>query len=169
MLDQSKKELDKIMRAYQEDLEGMRVENETEKAAQKKFRDDFEQLKHKVIWPAVVDVGNALTEYGHDFHVSEEEEYTDGTAVFHPASITMNIYPATLEKYFKKPESTPYISFVADSYAKRVKIVVSTMMPNEGGIVGDHGVYNMEQITPDFVEKEIVVVLKNIPVFHQVS
>jgi len=167
MLDQNKTELDNLMNRYKEDLSGLKARKEEEKVAQDTFMAEFKRLKEKIIWPVVVDVGNQLNSYGHDYHVSEEDEYTDATAHFQPASITFNIYPATLDRSYYKPESTPYIQFVANRYAKKIGIIVSTMMPGEGGVVGSYGEFDPSEVTKDFVEKEIVEVLKNTLIFHK--
>ncbi len=166
MLFENKKELDNIMSRFDNDIDGLQAEKAQEKAEQDKFMTEFERLKQEVIWPVIVDVGNQMNQYKHDFHVSEEEEYVDATANFLPASITLNIYPASLDKSLYKPECTPYISFIANRYAKKIGIMVSTMMPSEGGVVGSHGEYTPDQITQEFVEKEIVEVLKNTLFLH---
>ena len=169
MLQGIRDELSQLMGLYQNDQTGLLAKKEAEKQSQIKFSQDFEELKHKIIWPAIVEVGNELTKYGHDYHVSEEKEFVDAIATFHPAHMTLNIYPASLKEEFKKPESAPYISFVADNYAKKVSIMVSTMMPGEGGSVGSHGDCDPSQITKDFVENEIMNVLKNTLFLHNNS
>jgi len=166
MLFENKKELDNIMSRFDNDVDGLQARKAQDKAEQDEFMKEFERLKKEVIWPVIVDIGNQMNEYKHDFHVSEEEEYVDATANFQPASITLNIYPASLDKSLYKPECTPYISFIANRYAKKVGIMVSTMMPAEGGVVGSHGEYALNQITEEFVEKEIIEVLKNTLFLH---
>lgn len=166
MLEQTKAELSKLMGLYQNDQAGLLAKKEEEKIAQIQFRENFEKLKHEIIWPVIVDIGNELTKYGHDYHVSEEKEFVDSIASFHPAHMTLNIYPSNLKVEFKKPESAPYISFVANNYAKKIGITVSAMMPGEGGSIGSHGEYDPEQITKEFVEKEIINVLKNTLFLH---
>lgn len=167
MLSENKKELDSLMHRYSEDLTGLKAQKEQVKAAQDASATAFEKLKHEVIWPIIIDVGNQLNQYGHDYHVDEAEEYVDATAHFQPANITLNIYPARLDRSNYKPECTPYISFVENRYAQKVGIVVSTMMPSEGGVIGSHGEYTLDQLTAEFVEKEIIEVLKNTLIFHQ--
>lgn len=157
----NKKELDNVMNRFNNDVAGLAARKAAQKLEQEKFMKEFERLKHEIIWPAIVDIGNQLTGYGHDYQVSEEEEYVDATANFTPASITLNIYPATLDKSYYKPESAPYISFVANKYANKIGIMVSTMLPDEGGVIGSHGEFEPSEITPEFVEKEIINVLKN--------
>ncbi len=167
MLETNKNELDSLMGRYSQDLAGLKVKKQEYKAAEEAFVSEFKRLEKDVIWPVLVDVGNQLNAYGHDYHVSQEDEYVDATAHFQPASITFNIYPATVDRTFYKPDSTPYISFVADRYARKISIMVSTFMPNEGGAIGSHGDFDSSQITEEFIEKEIVNVLKNTLIFHK--
>lgn len=167
MLDESKKELDSLMNRFKENAGGLTAKLVEDKAAQEAFIKEFDRLKHEIIWPVIVEIGNQLNEYGHDYKVSEEAEYVDATARFTPASITFNIFPSTIDKSFYTPESTPYISFIANRYAKKVGIMVSTMMPGEGGVVGSHGQFDPSEVTKEFVEKEIVTVLKNTLIFDK--
>jgi len=167
MLDESKKELDNLMNRFKENSGGLATKLAEDKAAQEAFIKEFDRLKHEIIWPVIVEIGNQLNEYGHDYKVSEESEYVDATARFTPASITLNIFPSTVDKAFYTPESTPYISFIANRYAKKVGIMVSTMMPSEGGVVGSHGEFDLSEITKEFVEKEIITVLKNTLIFDK--
>jgi len=166
MLFSHKKELDNIMNRFNNDFEGLKAEKAKEKADQEKFMTEFGRLKKEIIWPVIVDVGNQMNEYKHDFHVSEEKEYVDVTANYQPANITLNIYPASLDESQHKPKCTPYISFIANRYAKKIGVMVSTMMPAEGGVIGSHGEYEPSQITVEFVEKEILDVLKNTLFLH---
>src|SRR3989344_4553660 len=167
MLNDNKKELDNLMNRYSKDLAGLKSKKVEDKAAGEAFMAELKRLEKEIIWPVLVDVGNQLNAYGHDYHISQEDEYVDATAHTQPASITFNIYPATIERMFYKPESTPYILFVANRYARKIGIMVSTFMPNEGGVVGSHGDFDPSQITKEFVEKEIVAVLKNTLIFHK--
>lgn len=166
MLEGNKKELDNIMNRFSNDSNGLQAKKAEERVLQDEFLKEFHRLKKEVIWPTIVDIGNQLSQYQHDFHVSEEEEYVDATANFQPASITLNIYPASLSKASQKTESTPYISFISNRYAKKIGIMVSTMMPGEGGVIGSHGEYDPSEITPELVEKEIIEVLKNTLFLH---
>jgi len=166
MLENTKNEIEKIMNLYKDDLSGLTEKRKAEKEAQQKFIDEFDKLKSEIIWPVIVEVGNYLTEYGHDYHISEEKEYIDATAVYHPASIAFNIYPSVLSDDFKKPESAPYIIFIANPYQKKINITVSTMIPGEGGFVGSHGDFDFNQLSKELVETEIVNVLKNTLILH---
>lgn len=166
MLAGTKNELEQLMGLYKNDTDGLQAKKAQDKIDQAKFNQDFEKLKKEIIWPVIVEVGNYLTKYGHDYHVSEEKEYVDSTAAYHPAIIAFNIYPSTLNEQFRKPESAPSITFVANPYNKNVGIMVSTMIPGEGGFVGSHGDFGLEQITAEMAEKEIVNVLKNTLILH---
>ncbi|OQA04201.1 MAG: hypothetical protein BWY68_00460 [bacterium ADurb.Bin400] len=167
MKEKNLQELERIMTLYQHSLDKLKAEREGELQTQERFMIEFDRVKKSVIWPVLIDVGNQLTRYGHDFRVMEEEEYIDATAFYHPAMITFYIFPAVLGRSPRHIDSMPYISFVADRYAKKVTINVSTMMPNTGGVVGSHGSFELDKITAELVEAEIVQVLKNIPLFRR--
>jgi hypothetical protein len=167
MFEKNKLELDQLMTSYGAGLEDFSVKKKTENEQKEIFLKDFEKLKHDVIWPVIVDVGNQLNQYGHDYHVSEDTESFDATAKYYPSNITLNIYPATAERILYQPENTPYISFAADPYARKVSIMVSTVMPNRSGLIGSHGSFDLAQLTAEFAESEIVNVIKNTLIFSQ--
>lgn len=166
MLEGTKNELEQLMNLYKNDTEGLEAKRIREKDDQDQYNQDFEKLKKEIIWPVIVEVGNYLTKYGHDYHITEEKEFVDSTATYHPALIVFNIYPSTISEQFKKPESAPSISFVANPYQKKVGILVSTMMPGEGGCIGSHGDFDLTQFSQEMVEKEITNVLKNTLILH---
>lgn len=161
MQEQNLNDLQQLMQYNKESEAETEDRIKQRQADQAAFHQIFEKLKKDIIWPKIVEIGNVLTGYGHDFHVAEENEYTDATAKYHPASIVFYLYPSTLKSEFKKPGSSPYIAFIANTYAKKISLNVSTMIPGEGGSVGSHGEYTPDQITPEMVEKEIIAVLKN--------
>ena len=167
MLEQNQKELDGLMNKYQGDLSGLQQKRTEVQAAQAAFMAEFKRLKKDVIWPTLIDIGNYLNKFGHDYHIEEHDELIDATAHFTPACLTFNIYPATLDRASYRPDCTPYISFTANRYAGKVGIMVSTMMPNKGGVIGAHGEYSPSDITKELVENEVISVLKNSLIFHQ--
>jgi hypothetical protein len=160
MQDNTKQELDNLMNNFGQGLDSLAQKKAEEKAAQDQFLKDFEKIKHEIIWPTIIEVGNQLNSYGHDYHISEEQEFVDATASYTPASITLNIYPATIDKAYFTPDSTPYVSFVGDKYSKKVSIVVSTMLPGQGGTIGTHCECALTDVNKEFVEQELVAVLK---------
>lgn len=166
MLDSTKKELEKLMNSYNHDLEGLKAKKDREKADQDTFVREFERLKHEIIWPVIIEIGNQINTYGHDYFVSEEDEYIDATARFQPSIIRFDIYPAGLDRSTYKRDCTPYVAFFSNRYAKKVGIMVSTMVPSKGGVIGFHGEYDVNQITREFVENEIITVLKNSLILH---
>jgi len=167
MLEQNQKELDGLMSKYQGDLSGLQQKRTEVQEAQAAFMAEFKRLKKEVIWPTLVDIGNYLNKFGHDYHIEEHDEYTDATAHFSPSSLTFNIYPATLDRASYQPDCTPYISFGANRYAGKIGIMVSTMMPGKGGVIGSHGEYDLSAITKELVENEVTAVLKNSLIFHK--
>ncbi len=167
MLEYNRQQLDEIMARYNQDMEGIKAQKNSELVSQNEFAKKFEQIKKNVIWPAFVDVGNQLNNYGHDYHVSEEDEYVDATAHYTPSNITLNIFPSFLGHTSHHLDSSPYISFVSNKYAKKVVIMVSTMMPGAGGVIGTNGEHDISDITTDFVEQRIIDVLQKTLIFHR--
>ncbi|MFA6963279.1 MAG: hypothetical protein WC227_01000 [Patescibacteria group bacterium] len=167
MLEENKKILDKLMGQYSDNVSELKDRKEADKQEQETFAKTFNDLKHNVIWPVVIDIGNQLNQYGQDYSISEDTDFLDATAKYHPSNITIFIYPKVAEKAMYTPETTPYVAFVADKYARKVGILVSTMMPDGSGVTGSYGTFELNVITKEFVEKEVVNVLKDTLIFHQ--
>ena len=166
MLDENKKILDKLMGQYNDNVTELKSRKEEDKQQQEAFAKTFNDLKHNIIWPVVIDVGNQINQYGHDYSISEDTDFLDATAKYHPSNITIFIYPTVAQKAMYTPETTPYVAFVADKYARKIGILVSTMMPDGSGVTGTYGTYDLDTISKEFVEKEIVNVLKDTLIFH---
>ena len=162
MLDESKQELERLMGAYKDTADHLQEKKEKERAGVEEFEKKFKSLKQEVIWPAIVEVGNELTNFGHDYHVYEEDGYLDATAVYHPSHITFIIFPSFLEERFRRKESAPYVSFDADSYTRKISITLSTMMAHEGGSVGGYDQVDIYAITREWVQAKIIEVMKTI-------
>jgi len=167
MLEENKKVLDRLMGQYGDNVDELKSRKEADRQLQELFAKSFNELKHNTIWPVVIDVGNQLNQYGHDYSISEDTDFLDATAKYHPSNITIFIYPSIAQKGMYTPETTPYVAFVADKYCRKVSILVSTMMPDGSGVIGTYGSYDLETISKEFVEKEVVNVLKDTLIFHK--
>ena len=150
------------MDKYEQRLEEAKKRQEQIKSEEDVFLSEFTRLRKEVIHPRMEDIGNPLKERGHDYRISEEEESVDLEGRTRDARITMNIFPAGVDRSAYRPENTPSISFVATRYKKKIWAHSSNIMPNRGGSAGPRGEFNAEEITSDVVEREVLGVLKEI-------
>ncbi len=162
MKKENKSQLDVLMDKYEQRLEEAKKRQEQIKSEDDVFLSEFRRLRKEVIYPRMEDIGNQLKARGHDYQISDEEESVDLGGRTRDARITMNIFPAGVDRSAYRPENTPSISFIATRYKKNIWVHGSNMMPNRGGSAGSRGEFNAEEITSDMVEGEVLGVLKEI-------
>jgi hypothetical protein len=162
MKKETKSQLDVLMDKYGQRLEEAKKRQEQIKSEEDVFLSEFKRLRKEVIFPEMEDIGNHLKVRGHDYRIAEEEESLDSEGRTRDAKITINIFPAGVDRSAYRPEDTPSISFIATRYEKKIWVHGSNMMPNRGGSAGSRGKFNVEEITSDIVEREVLKVLKEI-------
>lgn len=162
MKKETKSQLDVLMDKYEQMLEEAKKRQEQIKSEEDVFLGEFKRLRKEVIFPEMEDIGNHLKASGHDYRIAEEKESHDLEGRTRDARITMNIFPAGVDRSVYRPENTPSISFNATRYNKKIWVYGSNMMPNRGGSAGSRGEFKAEEITSDIVEREILKVLKEI-------
>ena len=139
--------------------EKIRVSVRSEEEA---FLDEFKRLRADVIRPAMEEIGNQLEARGHEVAISEREESTDSRGRTEDAKITMSFFPSDVERSVFRPDCTPSISFLTIGYKRKIRIHASNIMPNRGGSGGPRGEFDTAEITGDFVEAQVLKLLKEI-------
>ena len=134
-----KSHLDALMDKYGQRLEQTKREQEQIKVEEDAFLSEFKRLRKETIFPVMEDIGNQLKTRGHDYRISEEEETIDLEGRTRDAKITMNIFPAGVNRSAYRSENTPSISFIATRYKKKIWVHGSNIMPNRGGSAGPFG------------------------------
>ncbi len=163
MKEETKLTLDNLMDKYQQKLAEAKKKQENIRSGEDVLLSAFKQLRKEVIRPVMEDFGNKLKARGHEYQITEEEESLDREGKLRDASITMHIFSAGIDRSAYSQENTPSISFIVSRHNQKVWVHGSNILPNRGGSAGVRGGdLNIEEVTSDLVEQEILGVLKEI-------
>ena len=143
---------DKKQSEAQKEQERIKTEHEI-------FLEHFDETISKVIRPTMEELCEAIKSRGHNCEITQGKESKDEKGRTISAQIKMEIHPDGKRPSFGQPGRCPAISFIADTYANKVWTDVSTMLPGRGGSAGKRNEYNLENITSEIVEEEVIHLL----------
>ncbi len=163
MKKETKLTLDNLMNKYQQKLAEAKEEKEKVRSAEDVFLSAFKRLRKEVIRPVMEDFGKQLKARSHEYQITEEEESLDREGRIFDARITMFIFPVDIDRSAYRSGNTPSISFIASGHKKKIGVHASNILPTRGGSAGPRGSeLDLEEVTDDLVEQEILKVLKEI-------
>ena len=150
MKEETKSQLDSLVKKYQQKVIEMAKNKKQKKIEEQNFINIFRQLKKNVINPTMKDIGNYLKSFDHDYHLHEQE-----------GKITMEIFQAGIDRSSYTTYDTPSISFDLDEDTMKICVHTYTFIPGRRGPSGVEK-YDIDQINVDLVERIILDVLKEI-------
>ena len=146
MKEESKSQLDNYLKKYYETRYDSEKELSDKKQRDKKFFKLYENIIMNNIIPVMKEFSNYLESKGHDTVIGNH---------FENKAIFMNIYPEKIRN-----DSHPSISFMAESEEQRISVHTKSFMPDNGGSEKFLGEFELTDITKEFVEEEIVNLIK---------
>jgi hypothetical protein len=153
------KQLNNILDSFDaKQKEAKRVE-EQKKTEREIFLENFSKIIVDTITPAMEEVTKFLKTRGHDTDIKEFKEKINDKGITEPAKISFRIFPLGNRPRSLEPYDCPSVSFIVDSFQNRVNAHISTMMPGKGGHSGSEGLYSLNQITKEIVQKHIITTL----------
>lgn len=162
MNEEKKAKLDEILNEYDDKLQQAKQGQERRKTEEEVFLDEFKRLRKEVIRPVMVNISENLKTHGHTCQVHEHEQQLERQGRIEDAKITMNLYPAGIERSAFHSINTPSISFSAQVYSKEIIIKSSTIMPNRGGQASPRGKLTSDKVDTDTIETYILDFLKDV-------
>jgi len=123
------------------------------------FLNNFDKIISEVIRPVMKELGEAIKSRGHNFEISSGHETQDSKGRTSDAHVKMEIYPNGLHQQFGLQNNYPSLIFFAGTYDNKIWTHVNTMMPGKAGQAGKRNEYDLESITTDIVEEEILNLL----------
>lgn len=163
MKDETKQELDKLMETY-----GQKREEKGKRAAKRQaeeieFDADFSVCRDDIIRPAMEEIGDHLRKGGHAYQIYSSDEDVDAFGKPTPAEVTILFYPAGIDRArFTGKAGTPHVSFMANPRTRKVSISASDRILGGGGASGAKGEFPLDQINRDFVEEQILTMVREV-------
>jgi len=164
--EETRARLETLMTRYEKRLTEERKRHEATRRRHDAFIGEFERLIEETIRPTMEDVGAALRRRGHDYGIATTQAYTDVDRRPRNTQVTMQVYPAGIERSLFTSTSTPYVAFVCDWLQTLITVRQSVATPGgasklSAGVEkpGKRAEYSFRQVTAPVVEREIVDVL----------
>jgi hypothetical protein len=161
MKDETKKQLEAILGAYDVKLAEVARVAEALRAAQAAFPARFAAARTKTIRPAIQEFADLLNGQGHEASVNEHEESSGavgGVGGVTSAGITLRIVPKPFAHNAadKTRRVSIEIAFAANRNERKIVVSSSNTMINSGGSLGKRGEYEVDAMTPEVIAHHVI-------------
>jgi hypothetical protein len=161
MHDDAKKELEKILGAYDERLAEAARADAANCAAEKAFPVRYAKLRSDTIRPAVQEFADVLNRRGHEAAVREFEESTSSDTGVTFAAIALRIVPkAVAHAAAGTKKSFIEVAFSANRSERKITVSSTSTMLSSCGSVGKRGEYEIDALTTDVIEAHLFQTLR---------
>lgn len=143
-----KTEINSLLDGYEEKLAIRREQDAGSHAIYLKSEENILRIEKKIIIPTIKKIGEIIKEHGHNYEIIENPSGISST-------LRLTIYP----KPHKKGQSgaMPDMNFIFETGEKTVRIFYNPQwIDNPSARTPNENQYNLTEITPELVEKEIV-------------
>ncbi|MDD3323255.1 MAG: hypothetical protein PHS59_17615 [Paludibacter sp.] len=163
MEDTNKKKLEEMLLKHDDSQRKIKEQAEQQQIKRKTFLDNFEEFANSTIKPIMLEIGDVIKKNGHDYKVTFEKEYKNDKGVTIDSRITMDIFPNGNGRgdIYNVPA---HILFYAEKFSEKIGLHENNIVPGGGGGSAGKkdGEYNLETLTSEIIEKEIVDSIGNI-------
>jgi len=163
MENSNKSKLEEMLSKHDKIQKELKEEAEKQQIKVKTFLDDFEEFANSKIKSIMIEIGEFIKKNGHDYKVTFDKEYKNDKGNFIDSRITMDIFPNGKGRgdFHNVPA---HILFYADKYSEKIRMHENNIVPNGGGGSAGKkdGEYNLQNMTSDIIEKEIIDSIGNI-------
>lgn len=125
------------------------------------FFNAFEALKRTRIRPVMEAFRDQLRSNGQSCEVVEHGDPWSEDVTQHP-TIELRVEPSFRPCPAYAPDACPWVRFEANGETLLVHVHTSTVVPDRGGTIGSRGDYQIEEVTSELVEQEIMEVLRKV-------
>jgi hypothetical protein len=163
MKDESKSELAKILRSYDDKLAEAERRDAAIRAAQAAFPERFAALKSQTIRPLLQEFAETLSGFGHDATVREQEESSSATGPVTVAAITLRVIPKPFARAASaSAKSFVEITFSANKGDRKVVVSATNTLLSSGASLGKRGEYELDALTADIADIHVVQTLRDV-------
>jgi hypothetical protein len=158
MKNDTRSKLETLLDNYEKKRLEEEIKQEQIQTAREIFLENFQELREKVMRPAMEEIGEILEQKGHQYNIEEQEYSIDRKGFTQEAHIEFNVFPTGKTEKFHF-DNHPSVSFATDIGSLNVEAHGSYMMPEIRGEKDHLGTYTLSEITGELVEKEILAIL----------
>jgi hypothetical protein len=155
MTDELQTRLGALLDEYDETRRTAQRRKDQASADDRRFIEEFAELRRGLVRPLFEAVGAVLTQRGHQFSIREEEFASQSNGTSNEAAIVLLVAPAGMDKPPQADEHLRALSFSTRHYNKTV-CVRNGAAPHEGTLAGAKGAYPLARINKQLVEDEVL-------------
>lgn len=155
MTGELEKRLGELLDQYDEARRMAQTRKDQALADDRRFLEDFAELRRRLLRPLFEATGALLARRGHEFSIRELEFAVQNGGRDGEASIALVVAPAGMEKPPPVDEHLRALSFTTRYYNKTV-CVRNGGAPHEGALAGAKGAYPLARIDRQLVEEELI-------------
>lgn len=165
MKDETRRELDELMDAYDRKRREVKKPAKGERSEENDFLSGFSACRDQTIRSSMQEIADHLRSRGHQCDILSSDERTEPDGTTLPAAITMEFYPAGIARRRFTESNTPHVSFVAHRDTRKVQIEENSTTPIAGGVggwFGSKGEFSLEDIDTDFVQDQVLAMVRQV-------
>ena len=148
-------ELGALLDHYDEARRPTLAREDRARADERRFLEEFAELRARLLRPLFEAVGAMLVQRGHAFRIREQEFVPKSVGAGAEAGIALFVAPEGMEPPPSADEHLRSLSFTTRHYNKTVS-VRNGAAPHEGTLAGAKGAYPLARIDRALVEAELV-------------
>ena len=148
-------ELGALLDHYDEARRATQTREDKTRADERRFLEQFAELRASLLRPLFEAVGAMLVQRGHAFRIREQEFAPRAGGAVVEAGIALFVAPEGMEKPSAADEHLRALSFTTRHYNKTV-CVRNGAAPHEGALAGAKGAYPLAHIDLQLAEAELV-------------
>lgn len=153
-------ELDSIFEAHSKATEDKRKVADAAEQKRQAFLVNFERITKGIIVPTFEEFGVYIKERGIESSIEDKQQtYERGTSTS-PRSVAMNFHIAEKSARVDGYRTYPSFSLIVDSTTENIRLHRNTTVPGRGGQSGDYGKCTVDQVTPAFLNEQLVALMK---------
>jgi hypothetical protein len=149
------KQLGALLDQYDEARRTAQERKERTVADDRRFIEDFAELRRGLLRPLFEATGAVLAQRGHEFAIREQEFAPPNGGQSAEAAIMLVVAPAGMERPPPADEHLRALSFTTRHYNKTV-CVRNGAAPHEGALAGAKGAFPLARIDRQLVEDEVL-------------
>jgi hypothetical protein len=161
MKNESKKRLDEIFAAHQDNQAKKQQAQQVRHDAEAEFLSEFLSVADSVIRPAFDEIGKYAESHGLKYRIDTQQDASSHDGKAQSASISLK-FPMSDGRSYSAFNECPYLLFTCNKKEKCIILVENTIAPGRGGMAGGIGNYKLDEITSEFIHSTVADLLQKV-------
>jgi hypothetical protein len=161
MKNESKKRLDEIFAAYQDNQAKKQQAHQVRHDAEAEFLSEFHSVVDSVIRPAFDEIGKYAESHGFKLRIDTQQDATSHDGETQSASISIK-FPMSDERSYSALNGSPCLKFDCNKREKCIELYQNDIVPGRGGMASGIGIFKLDEMTAEFIHGTVADFLQKI-------